>query len=445
MNISVGEARRIIRGLRKGIIVPGGAKYIHCGYEPWICVQQEEMNEVEEDGGAIVHFVRGSYGEGKTHFLRYIEDSMEEQGWAVAHIECKQDNVDLDHFETFYPKIVQKLHFRAADFGEGQVTKDPATVLLELWTEFVLRRIGHKKDAYVNRFLEAESRVFEFVRQEVMSRNLPGNLQTILCAYPRAHLNDDYNSMKDMENWLKGEPGTIHIPMTYVAKPGQRIPSPGVSPQLVRPHAVRPISRVNSFDAFRGLLWVLRQCGVKGLVLSVDEIEQIARLSPAVRRERALQALREFVDNTDAEIGLQYLSLYLAATPVMFDDEKYFKSYDALASRIDPVSDHINYRSTVINLEKTPLSKVELLTIAEKIYALYAAGYEQDLGNQSREESVKKLVETVSKSTYRVAKPRLLCKMVVDYLDREIRGEAPVTADTSLSSTADALIREANV
>src|SRR5688572_27750054 len=108
-SLSPVDARLIVKGLLKGTIRRGATKLIHCGHDKWVAAQLEEIRELEEDGGVAVHFVRGAYGEGKTHFLRHIEELSLERGWAAAHLECRQDKVELDRFETLYPKIIEKL------------------------------------------------------------------------------------------------------------------------------------------------------------------------------------------------------------------------------------------------------------------------------------------------------------------------------------------------
>src|SRR5215213_7151544 len=154
-DLSRGAARTLVRGLQRGTVRPGGAKYFHKGHESWIAAQLEEFEEITDDGGAVVHFVRGAYGEGKTHFLYYLEELARDRGWASAHLECRQDKVELDRFETVYPSIIQKLRlFPDVLDNEDEGSDDPARKLLDLWAEKLLIEVGHIKQA-VMRPLEA--------------------------------------------------------------------------------------------------------------------------------------------------------------------------------------------------------------------------------------------------------------------------------------------------
>jgi len=435
-------ARVLIKSLHRGTVRPGGAKYVHRGHENWINAQIEELNEINEDGGAVVHFVRGAYGEGKTHFLYYLEELARDLGWASAHLECRRDKVELDKFETVYPSVIQKLRLfpDVLDVDEN-ANDDPALKLLDLWSEKLLNEVGYVRQA-VMRPIESETKLFELLQKRVMRRNLPGDLQTVLCAYPRAMLQDDFGARRDLVAWLKGENRTFHIPGVLLSKPGQRVNAPGVNPRLVQAITLRPITSATSLDVFRGVLWVLTQCGFSGLILAIDEVEQIARLRPSVRRERALQTLREFVDNTDGDIGLQRVAIYFAATPNMFDDEEYFKSYDALATRIEPVSDEVNWRGTVINLEKSMLTKQQLQWVAARIREIYEVGYGRDSTITLSNNRLTTIVTTVDNSRYRIAKPRLLCRVVVDELERARQGHAEKDADQIISQAAKRLSEE---
>ena len=436
------KARILIRSLKKGIIRPGGAKFIHCGHENWLSAQIEELAEIEEDHGATVHFIRGAYGEGKTHFLNYLEEIARERGWATSHVECKQDVVEIDRFETLYPKIIQKLRLEPdkleADYEDND---DPSHKLLNLWAHSIMSDIGIK-NKYVGKPFLYEEKLFNILQNTVMCRNLNSDLQRILCAFPRALLQNDYNSINDMVSWLKGHKNIIHIPGVLLSKPGQRVNSPGVDPKLVNGVTIRFITNSTSHEVFRGLLWILSKCGYKGLILSIDEVEQIARLKYQKRRDQSLQVLREFVDNTDGDSALQRIAIYFAATPNMFDDEQYFRSYDALATRIEPISNEINWRSSVINLEKTRLTKTQLLEVAIRILSIFKVAYSLNLTTKEIDIVISNIVDAVDVSKYRIAKPRLLCRSIVDQLERVHQGQSLSDANELISGTAKTLLKE---
>lgn len=441
MKIDGRMARNLIRSLQKGTIRPGMTKYIHRGHEKWINAQMEVLLELGEDGGAVVHFVRGSYGEGKTHFLHHIEDMGRERGWVTAHLECRRDNVELDRFETVYPRIMQKLTFPGAEqMQDGDIGDDPALQLLDHWSASLMKAIGYER-TYVTKPFEAETKLYGLLDVRVMKKNLPGDLRKVLCAYPRAIIADDPSARESMVAWFRGEADKVHIPMSLLSKPGQRVSAPGVARQLVAPVSIRPITAATSLDVFRGLIWLITACGYQGLILCIDEVEHVVRLQQK-RRDRCFQALREFVDNTDCEIGLRHLALYFAATPNIFDDPSYFRSYDALATRIEPVGDGTNWRAPVINLEKTSLRVEDYCEIARNIRNIYGYGYGAEYASRLNDGMLGELVNVVDKARYRIAKPRLLCRSIVDQLEKLRSSQTAEDPKTLIVKLASELTRE---
>lgn len=129
----------------------------------------------------------------------------------------------------------------------------------------------------------------------------------------------------------------------------------------------------------------------------------------------------------------------------MFDDEEYFKSYDALATRIEPVSDEINWRGTLINLEKTMLTRQQLQWVAARIHEIYEVGYGKHSPNGLSNNRLTEIVNAVDTSRYRIAKPRLLCRVVVDELERARQGHAEKDTEQIISQAANRLSEEEEV
>jgi hypothetical protein len=168
----------------------------------------------------------------------------------------------------------------------------------------------------------------------------------------------------------------------------------------------------------RGLLWLIRSSGYAGLALCIDEIEELAKLGNRKRQDQALQALREFVDHAGGDGGFRHLCLYLAATPEMFEGEDYFPRYDALATRIHAVSPETNWRGPVIDLDRAPLTSRELRLMVLRIRDVYRKGYEGTGDEVINETSLQPLLKSVLDARFRIAKPRLLARVVVDTLER---------------------------
>src|SRR5205085_12237420 len=98
--------------------------------------------------------------------------------------------------------------------------------------------------------------------------------------------------------------------------------------------------------------------------------------------------------------------------------------------------------SPVINLERTMLTTNQLRAVAEQICNIYEVAYGK--GSNLTNADLEQIVSTVAKSQYRVAKPRLLCRLVVDQLEQIRQGRTSQNPETLIASTAAALLQEAD-
>jgi len=408
--------RRMIRSLTRGTTVADGARYIHVGHEKWIGAQRELFDEVADDGGSETKFVRGAYGSGKSHFLVVIQDIARETGWATAHVECKVDGVQIDRFETLYPKIADKLRANELQISFGSPTDDmeldPIRALLDKWSQTLLHAAGIREGA-LSRPFDAPSRVYTKLEQGLMKSNLPSDFTKSLASYVRATEAGDFATTNAVVDWIKGGGQRVRISGHYL-----RRPVPGDAAQGRDHFELRPLGIGTAAEALRGLLWLIRSAGYPGLILCIDEVEELAKLPTRKRRDQALQALREHVDNAGGDSGYRRLCLYLAATPAMFDDEQYFPRYDALQTRIASVSEEINWRAPVIDLDRTPLDLEQMKEMARRIRAVHQAAYGSAAATVLSVPLIDSFVDEVVRSRFRIAKPRLLARVVVDELER---------------------------
>jgi hypothetical protein len=97
-----------------------------------------------------------------------------------------------------------------------------------------------------------------------------------------------------------------------------------------------------------------------------------------------------------------------------------FPSYKALQDRIETLPAGIsgrglNYRANVIDLDKTELGAPELLALGEQIVELCRKG-EQEIAADVLTR-LPQLVQTITATRYVIARPRLLCRCVVDLVE----------------------------
>ena len=225
----------------------------------------------------------------------------------TSHIECKVDRVQIDRFETLYPNIASKLLSR--DILDGRATSveglavDPMRFVLEKWTKRQLRNAGVKETAITKPF-DAEDRLHRQFHEGLFQSNLSPDFTRALAAFGRATLTGDVDTTSSVCLWLRGVVETMRIPSHYLQKPSLSRSATGVTTDI------RPIGTGTAHDAMRGLLWLIRSSGYSGLILCIDEVEELSKLGSRKRQDQALQALREYVDHAGGEGGYLSLCMY---------------------------------------------------------------------------------------------------------------------------------------
>jgi hypothetical protein len=439
-NLDSKLARSLIRSLTRGTAVQNGVRFIHVGHENWLKAQEELLAEIAEDGRSDTKFIRGAYGAGKSHFLSVVQDRAREAGWSTCHIECKVDGVQIDRFETLYPKIAFKLQIpgSSAPTASEDGTVDPIAHMLAEWSRRTLRRAGVEEGA-LRRSLEADSRLYTQLHRGILRTNLPAEFTKALVVHVRATLANDLDVTASVAHWLAGAEERVILPTRYMNRPGGALDARTNSAT-----DLRPIGRGTARDVMRGLLWLITATGSKGLVLCIDEIEELSRLTNK-RQDQALQALREFVDDAGGDGSFRHMCMYLAATPEMFEGPNNFPRYDALQTRIQPLGPEINWRAPVIDLDRTPLKPDQLREMARRIREVHRIAY-GNAPERLNDSVIGKFADEIQASRFRIAKPRLLARLLVDELERSRqRGAAysiPADLSARLTETVTLIVKE---
>ena len=381
----------------------------------WLAAQQELLAEIAEDGHSDTKFVRGAYGSGKSHFLSVVQDNARENGWMTSHVECRADGVHIDRFETLYPKIVANLSSSEIHNETIGGDHDGVRSLLERWTTQQFKKAGLKAEL-ATKPLDADSRLYAQLQRELLKVALHPDFARATMAFSRAYLADDFETTISVTQWLRGSIENVRLPSAYLRKP-----SDDLSVQAKGTVELKHIGKGTAQDVLRSLLWLIKSAGYAGLVLCIDEVEELAKLGNRKRQDQALQALREFVDHAGGEGRFSNLCLYLAATPEMFEGPDYFPRYDALATRIQALGPELNWRAPVIDLDKTPLDPDEMLEVANRIGDVHSAAY-GETAKSLGSDFIKQTVSELTKTRIGIAKPRLLARVLIDELERARQG-----------------------
>src|SRR5438132_731306 len=149
-----------------------------------------------------------------------MQDQARAAGWATSHVECRADGVQIDRFETLYPKIVEKL--LAEDMPSEQPSDgaplDPVRFVLDKWTRGTLDRAGIK-DGALRRPFDADNRLYGEFQRTILRSSLSPDFSKALTTYARASLVSDDDTTNRVCGWLRGTGDRVALPSHYLEKP----------------------------------------------------------------------------------------------------------------------------------------------------------------------------------------------------------------------------------
>jgi hypothetical protein len=151
--------------------------------------------------------------------------------------------------------------------------------------------------------------------------------------------------------------------------------SPTVSAAVKRHAGLKgELDHIGAMAFVQGLLLMLRDAGQAGLLLVLDEVETVQRVRGDVR-ERALNALRQLMDEVDAG---RYPGLYLlvTGTPAFFDGPQGVQRLQPLAQRlhVDFTADTRFDNPRAVQLRLLNFDGARLQEVGRRVRDIFAAG-----------------------------------------------------------------------
>jgi hypothetical protein len=377
------QARAIIEGLRKGIVPTDYVSFFTVGRQNWLKFAEEDLDYFIANGGGKVRFINGDYGDGKTHFMSVIQQLALQKKFSSSFVVLTRD-VPIHKFELVYQEIVSQLRGNFEGIGIRAAIKH--------W-------IKEQKIEEQN-FAELSTSLREIPGLGLdFANGLIGLLQI------RSNL-----SNQDTENENPEE-------LLYQWFEGKKV----AKKDLKRFYIFELLNKTNSKQFLQSLIVFLKMAGHKGLILFLDELETVLAQGASIRNA-AYENVRLLMDNTE---HAQYLQLFFSLIPDVLLSEKGFKSYDALWSRVRTVgdSDDLNYRSTLVDLHKTPLKQQELVDLGVSLRKIHEISYrwnaEQSVSNDLIASMCAKQEEMGA-----LSEVRLFIKQMIRCLDITEQGNA---------------------
>lgn len=397
MTLSPKKRQELLDALRRGTVPQDGLDVLAVGLDRFRDPIDQELKQTSESGCGF-KAVRGEYGCGKTFFSRWLQQEARSLNFATAEVQISETETPLHKLETVYRRMLERLAISSTRSGAFRGIIDSWFFALE---EDVLS--GGGIDASDEKaLLRATSDLME-KRLGTISSKAP-SFAAALRAYRECLAEGDTAMAEGLIAWLSGQPN--------VAASVKR-----------RANIKGDVDHFAALSFLQGLLAVLKDSGHPGLVLVLDEVETLQRVR-ADSREKALNALRQLIDELDAG-RFPGLYLVITGTPSFFDGPQGLKKLPPLAQRLQTDFDtdirFDNPRAPQIRLKAFDMDM--LLEVGAKVRDAFAQGSSatERIQSVADDSLIRSLAEGVSGSLGGKTgfAPRIfLKKLVADLLDR---------------------------
>jgi hypothetical protein len=401
-DLNPADAQAVLESLRKGIPPRRFARLYSVGHEQLLAAIHRRHLQSPSSAGRI-RFVSGSWGAGKTHFLRLLREEAFDAQYLVSVVELTADQTPFNRFERVLYEIVRNISSpEIYRLGQLQSALPFGDVLQR--ASFHPEGSLDGQDAYA-RIDKAKQRLFAASEIDI-------DFRRIIAAYwDTFAADDDPAQLEDLRGrllqWFEGE-GTVA----------------GFRRDF---NVQKMVSKTNARQILQSMGLFARFLGYRGLTVLLDESE----MSHSTMRKSSLRQAHNNLLNLLNEIEQsEGIFLVLAAVPEFFNDPVYgVQTFGALAQRIGRLEERAPLAlDRVWNLDAiaTPLSEYE--QAAAKIRALYLiAEAEPPSDFISEEELRRKVADLVTQhgAYSHISRWRLVITGTVRILDDSLEGITP--------------------
>jgi hypothetical protein len=387
------SAHDIVDALRNGTVPRAGLHEYAVGLERHMQAMEEQLERVASGRGEV-KFVRGEYGAGKTFLTHLLLETALRKGFVVSNVIVSKDT-PLHKLDEVYHEIVTNL----------STPREKTTALkglLDRWTHRIEENLIRNEDIDEND-PHLEHRTVEEI-EERLAVIAPEHsaFASVLRAYYRAEVRDDYALAQQLLGWLSGEKNVAASVVRQAA---------GVKGK---------IDQTMAFAFTRILAEISRQAGRAGFVVVLDEVETITRLRTEEQRRQGLENIRQIVDAVD-EGHLPRCYFVFTGTPDFFDNRRGVRGVQPLDERIrldDPNDPFPNYRQAQIVIQ--PFDRSKLLTVGKRVREIYEIAYGSLNNSRASDALLESLADRMTARFGGEVKvvPRQFLRQLVDILDR---------------------------
>lgn len=390
-------ARRIIDTVGANGIPPEyGFQFFTAGLQPYLSVINDEyLSSFIKQGGSAFKMVVGVYGGGKTHFLYCVRDLAWKHNFVVSYASLSPGESPFHRLELVYSAIVRGIvpplspEELLSGYEQGMVS------FLRTWFSLKFQEYRNKGLAGNDLHQALLNEVERLEGVESISFT-----KAVKAAF-RALLEKQEEDFMNICQWLSGEGYDRRIHGRY-----------GILQRL---------DKTTAFTMLRSLSQWVRQVGYGGLIVLLDEAEQVPSLSTK-QREQHLNNLREVIDEC-GHTSFQGVMIFYAVP-----DEKFLEGrtqvYEALKQRVCTVFETLNPSGVKVELEKVVSEPIPFLCeIGGKLVNVYETAYSHKFDESGCQRTVKTVAEAAYEQRFGdIGYKRLFVQMLVREL-HSLRGK----------------------
>ena len=340
------ENEDILMALKNGNVPSKGAKKLCVGRDVEIEEFQRLLRKVDDEDKAIVKFIKGEFGAGKSFFLKVIEDMAFEDNFEVSWITISH-NLPFNKIELVYRNIAKTLRCKTGTSLEH---------VLDKWYTQHYNMASHDSDNDFEKHAILRERIHDELED---TRQFSSTFATAIENYAKLRSEGDTEGASAAVSWIRGD---ANIPFSVKKKFGVK----------------GEINKETALNFLEALSIFIKSVGYSGLVVLIDEVEYIMHLHTHQIRNTSYNYIRDIYDNCN--MGKFQSALFVfAGTPYLFEDSKKgIPSYPALEERIQKVleSDYVDMRTPIIYL--SDFDRDDLINISQKLLEMHGEVYDWD-------------------------------------------------------------------
>lgn len=348
-------AENIIENLRFGVVPQRGTLLLSTGREQLLSDLEGELEKISK-GASGLQILNGAYGMGKSFILSILREFAFRQNFAVSYVTLTRRECPLYDFASIYRYII-----RGIRVAERQTT--PALeVVLQKWAECVRTSVGERSRAPWS-FLE-------------ISRPMKDALAVYFESYYR---NRPIEYEKALA-WLRGDIAQL----TEARKLGIGV----------------VIDQSNALSIMGDWSKIIREIGYKGLVILLDEAEQVPSY---YQRDLQKLACDNLIDLSNCYRNAPFSFFVYATTPHF------------LECLVDTQSKNGFRNQKITDLHG--LTRQEYVSLATVIKEIYSIAYGDAFVAEYSDRRFQKFIQFLLSRQGGTTTPRFLVRNVIAVLD----------------------------